>query len=224
MDEIIPKQFVPHTVSPDITAAILDFGPDSKSSPDGIMYSLQAIYTLYKETLVNAKYYGRKLNRAQQYNLFFEIVLALGATGSGIAGWSLWESSIPGSREMGAAIYAVIASLAAAFAILKPLLQMSQRVERYSKLFTSYQNLYVRSRILALRIASREALLDEHRRSFDSIFRAALELSLLDDPNPSKSLFERACREATTIIREDDLWWPKHPQQTTSPASPPSSK
>src|SRR4051794_38123475 len=78
--------------------------------------ALCAIYTLYRESLINARYYGCKLHRAQTLNMWFEIVLAVGATGSGVAGWSLWNE---GSGKIA---WAALAGVASVLAVVKPLI------------------------------------------------------------------------------------------------------
>lgn len=181
-------------------AAILE--DISLANENSKIAALTAIYTLYKESLINSRYYGCKLHRAQNLNMWFEIVLAVGATGSGVAGWSLW------SEGSGKLAWALLAGIASLLAVVKPLIGVSNKIERYSKLFASYQQIYTRSRILVLRICVSRQVTADHRRSFDNMFRTALDLAALDEPRPSKKLIEQVTKEADKLIPPSSLWWP----------------
>src|SRR6266403_1134236 len=103
-------------------------------SPDTVQQAAQVsiIYDDYKTMLLNKKYYRSRLEVLKRNNLIVEFLIAAGATGSGVAGFAVWQ------QQYGAVIWAIISGLSIILAISKPLLKLPDRIEVYSKLYGEY--------------------------------------------------------------------------------------
>src|ERR1700693_4408209 len=86
------------------------------------------IYDQYRTMLLNKKYYGSRLDNLKRRNMLMESVIAVGATGSGVAGWAVWQT------EQGALVWAVISGVSILLAVIKPFLKLVDRIENYWKI------------------------------------------------------------------------------------------
>jgi hypothetical protein len=160
------------------------------------------LYDLLRTSRLNAKYYGYKLHRIQRWNKAFEIGIALGATGSGLSGWSIWQS------HFGQTSWIVIAGISGIAAIIKPILAMNQTIERYSKLFAGHNRNFIRLSQLCSDIATQRQVTPEMNTEYLRINEDYTELAALDDPVPQAALQARFEREVNSEIPPDSLWWP----------------
>src|SRR5580704_8768209 len=64
---------------------------EADMAPTPSVNEFKLLYSTYGELLVSKKYYGFKLQRTRRYNLILESVIAVGATGSGVAGFTLFQ-------------------------------------------------------------------------------------------------------------------------------------
>src|SRR5689334_23321260 len=111
------------------------------------MHPVWGLHDELRTARLNAKYYGVQLERLQRWNLFLEASVAVTASGSAVAGWSLWQSSV------GKPLWSLVAALAAICAIVKPLLRTSERIRQYQEVLSGY-------RILDVDLQSIERLLE----------------------------------------------------------------
>src|ERR671920_372235 len=82
------------------------------------------IYDDYTNALAFNKYNAQRLATYRRWNLCLDIVVALGAS-SVVGSWAIWQS------EAGAPFWAIVAGVAAALAILAPILQLPKSIEKY---------------------------------------------------------------------------------------------
>src|SRR5438045_3793159 len=92
--------------------------------PTRIAGYLKIIHGEYRTFLLNKKYYGYHLGRYQRINRTMEILIAVGATGSGIAGLAVWQAGV------GASVWAVISALSIILSTIKPILDIPKQIER----------------------------------------------------------------------------------------------
>jgi hypothetical protein len=98
---------------------------------------LKHIYNEYLTSLLNRKYYRHQLAVCKRENTVFEILIALGASGSGIAGRGVWVT------DDGKVVWACLAGLAALLAVIKPFIKSSSKIENYTKLFTAHGEIFL---------------------------------------------------------------------------------
>lgn len=108
-------------------------------------------------------------------------------------------------------MWLVLAGLVAIIAILKPILQLSKAVERYSKLLVGYTALYNELQGLVLEVKTRKTLTDEMWRCFRGQLSRLSKLDLEDDARPSQRLAHRCYEEVNNEIRPSELWMPETP-------------
>lgn len=159
------------------------------SSPiDANLHRLKNIYDNYREVRLSRDYYACRLVYYKRYNRLYEIVLALGASGSVAAGWYIWKTSY------GQAVWGGFSGAAAILAILKPILKISEEVERYSKIHIAYADLTYDYKKLVDNIKVKGGIPEELVADVTSAEKRLKELSLADDPNPSEKL-RRECQD-----------------------------
>jgi hypothetical protein len=165
---------------------------------------LEELYYEYRRAALNKVYYGARLARQRQINRAVEIIIAVGSTtgSGGIAGMAIW-GTLPGQYA-----WLVISGIATVLAVVKPRLQLTIRVENYSKLFVGYTNLQTELEeiVREVRISHElsEKAKDQHRRS-RKLFK---QLALRHDPTTSRRLTEIAQQQVNKDIRPESLWLP----------------
>lgn len=107
---------------------------------------IEALHKTYQDAGLYQTYYGHRMTDYQRRNTAYEIALAIGTSGA-IAAWPIWQNGV------GQSMWAIFAGSIAILVILKPFLQFSNKIERYSKLYASWGELYY---IL-------QSLLNEHK-------------------------------------------------------------
>jgi hypothetical protein len=201
--------------------------------------TLEGIYDDYRTISLNKKYNGEQLATALSHNRISEIIIAVGASGSGIAGLTLWKS------DYGQYAWGLISFLAILVSILKPILNFGQRIEEYSKLWAEYSTLFARCRNLIqniqgtrLRIAETGELPERMINDVQNIRSKMVELAPGGDQKPDRRRVEALQNEVNAEIPPATLWVPyseeetddrshrgtqplaKAPQQTTGGATP----
>jgi hypothetical protein len=173
------------------------------SSPlDNNRTRLKHIYTDYRNVRLSRDYYACRLTSFRRWNRFYEIVLALGATGSVAAGWYIWRTSY------GQPVWAVFSGLAAVLAIIKPILKIPEEVERYSKLFTGYAGLTLDYQEIVDGIKERGGIPPEMNENIVKASRRIKELALQDDPQPSKELLRKCQQSIKEVVPVFNDWLP----------------
>jgi hypothetical protein len=172
------------------------------SSVKRVNAQLGVIYDTYRTALLNKLYYGAKLERYQKINMWLEILIAIGATTSGVAGFQLWKIQPYGPIAWGA--YAL---LVAVLATAKPFLQLSKAIERYSKLHTGHLYNSLALYKLIAKIRSEQALTREVIGQFELALQQHVEFSRDDDPVVDRKLQERCEAKVRMEVPQSSLWW-----------------
>lgn len=159
----------------------------------------------YRTYLLNKMYYGHKLNRVKNINLALEILIAVGASGSGIAGLTVWNT------EGGKAAWAVISAISVSIAVIKPILKLSDTISRYGKLYGDYANIYFKVKSIEETVAANNDITQLDMDNYEEIRKRTAELQESDDPKPDKSLIIRLQKEINAQIPPQTLWMPSCP-------------
>jgi hypothetical protein len=91
------------------------------------------VYDALRTARLNQYYFTERLQQVGKKNRVVEIVLAIVAPGSAVAGFALWNS------DAGKVAWAAIAFVAGVVAVAKPILGYAAKVEQYQKLATTYR-------------------------------------------------------------------------------------
>ena len=110
---------------------------------------LVEIYNLLCRSALNKEYYGAVLYRTQRLNDVLEILIAVGATGSGLS--AFWISSW--NRMVAHGYGAQSQECCSLTAIAKPIVQLNKRIERLTRLYVGHNDNYTSLEIIVSRVA-----------------------------------------------------------------------
>jgi len=169
---------------------------------DALYYAVKAVNDEYRTALMNRKYYGYRLDRVATWNRVMEIVVALG-TSSAIGAWVIWKST-----SYGQIAWAVLAGLAVVVAIIKPILNLSKDIERYTRLFIGHGDVSYDLQTIIDDLPR----VGDYTTEMDGVFHRARnrigKLATDDDPAIDEKLRRRCFDEVKREIPADKLWWP----------------
>jgi hypothetical protein len=109
--------------------------PADPPPPGTDFYRAWQIYDEHRSALFNSGYFEAKVSRIQSASMFLDIVIAIGTSTTGIAGWALWNEA--GFKV----IWIVVAGVAGTLAVVKPILNLQEQLVRVTKLFGQYGQL-----------------------------------------------------------------------------------
>lgn len=181
-----------------------------KASPADIAdlnRTLEGIYDDYRTVSLNAKYNGERLSRAIRSNRILEIIIAVGASGSGVAGLTLWKS------DYGQLAWGTISVVAIFVSIIKPILNLGHDIEEYSKLWAEYSTLFARFRNVVRSVESMRSRIAETgnlpQNLSDEVLhiRAKMvELAPRGDRRPDRDRVEALQAQVNSDIPPATLW------------------
>jgi hypothetical protein len=168
---------------------------------DEFVTRLLALYSFYRTVLMNEKYYGYQLQFYKRWNRYSEIAVAV-ATSASIGAWKFWQT------DVGREAWLVIASVATVVAVLKPILQLSKEIERYSKLHIGYCGLYFDLSALVDEVKVAGAFTREMMKEQKQAYERHKNLSLQLDGKESDRLVRKCMAEVNRQIPKETLWMP----------------
>jgi hypothetical protein len=170
---------------------------------DPLRVQLRYIYNAYRTGLLNKKYYGEKLVNCQRYNLYMELAIALGATGSGgVAGLAIW-GTITGKFA-----WLVISGVATVLSVIKPVMQLGKEIEKYTKLYSGHTTIYLELKSIVEDIERSKSVTTKIEDRYETIRTQAKELGGLDDPRQNEGLVRKLQGEVNLEIPQERLWVP----------------
>jgi hypothetical protein len=92
-----------------------------------------SVYDKLRTACLNVKYYSRRLQTVERWNLALEFLLGATAPSSAIAALWFWNT------EYGQAIWKYLAVVAAVAAVAKPLLNLTRRIKEYESVLSGYR-------------------------------------------------------------------------------------
>jgi hypothetical protein len=170
---------------------------------DFVMQRVYLIYDTTKTALLNKLYYGRRLEQYRRYNFWMEIIIAVGATGSGVAGLALWKT------EYGQLVWGALSAFSIILATLKPSLKLTEKVEAYAKLYGEYTGAFTKMSVHLEDIQLERRVSDERLKAFGDLRVQAAELETLGDPVQDEALVRALEGVVNKKIPIDRLWVPQ---------------
>jgi hypothetical protein len=116
------------------------------------------VYNEYRTTRFNVYYYEKTLSKLQRWNFVIELVIALSVPS--IAGLWFWETTVGGF------MWKTIAALAALLAIIKPLISLSDKIQRNDEVLTKWRVLHGEFQKLVITISQYRKYDDKMREQF----------------------------------------------------------
>jgi len=183
--------------------------PDANRRIADLNRTLEGIYDDYRTLLLNVKYNGERLRTATRKNRILEFIIAVGASGSGIAGFALWKT------DSGQYAWGAISGAAILVSIIKPILNLGHDIEENSQLWAEYATLFARCRNVIRsiegarsRIAQTGDLPENVQEEVRSIRAKMVELAPRGDQKPSRRRVEALQAEVNAEIPPATLWVP----------------
>ncbi len=173
---------------------------------------LEELYDLLRTARLNAKYYGELVSNLQRWNLGVDIAIAIG-TSSTLAGVAIFKT------DSGRVALSIVAAVAVLLSIVKPILNLSKRVERASKLWGGYNTLFNTLRRAAVRIATTGCVDDDCRQIIKDAQDRMDALSGDDDPRPNPKVLQRIQAEVNLEIPAESLCWSVDPSNEREKSS-----
>lgn len=163
---------------------------------------LSDIYRDYRNMCLSKKYYACRLKRIQQYNFWYEIILAVGTSGT-VAGWAIWQQ--PNWQT----VWIVIGAVVAIFTVIKPIINFAGEIERLTTLETKFNSLQIDFQILIFDIKTRKKLDKSLLKTYKEICEKQKNIGVKEDSAPSQKVLRRLCDEVNQEIPVNSLWSPK---------------
>jgi hypothetical protein len=164
---------------------------------------VEALWDHARTARMSELYYGQALRRLTAQNFWIELLIAITASGSGIAGWAVWQG------KLGATTWGCIAGLAAVIAVAKPLLGLDRRIRSASSQQQMYRTLLGNVENLVFDIQQSETVTAEHRRRNQRIREALRQASDNDDPAPDRDGLLVLQNQVNEEMPPASLWVPE---------------
>jgi hypothetical protein len=162
---------------------------------------LRDIYDEYRNALMRSKYYAYRLKTYKTYNKLLEIVLAVGTSGV-VGALAIWQTGY------GKDAWAVVAGLSAILVIIKPIINLQDKIEKYSTLHAVHESIFEDIKRLVIDINTTRSLSAEIERLFVFIRTRYGALGLVSDEIPKKRLVRKCYNEVNREIPPESLWMP----------------
>jgi hypothetical protein len=164
------------------------------------------VWDLYDElrtARLNVHYREKQLTTLQRKNLWIDIVLAA-TSSSGVAGLWLWAT------VAGGFIWKGILTIAALFAVIKPLMKLPEQIQQKSEVLTSWRLHDNELHKLSLIINQRQAYDDEIKKCFLALMDAKSSIIKQEPHEETDSKLEAMCNKIVrNELPEDNFFVPE---------------
>lgn len=128
------------------------------------------VYDQYRTARLNVKYHAVLLRRYKRNNLLIEIVLAISAPTSAVAGLWFWET------VAGAWIWKVFGVISAVLAVAKPVLNITDKIRNIQEILMGYKALDHDLQRLSIEIRQNQKYDKQMQRKFYNLLDKKKEL------------------------------------------------
>lgn len=165
------------------------------------------VYDEYRTARLNVKFYSYKLYRVSMINKTFEILLAISAPSSAVAGLWFWNYAY------GQIAWKYLGILTAFVAVLKPIFSLQNSIKKYEEVLAGYQGLEYDLFKIKVQIENREVYDEELKSDYCKALDRKREL-VIKEPEVSgdkshKNLLERLQNEVNEELPASRFYIPK---------------
>jgi hypothetical protein len=121
------------------------------------------IYDDHRTAVFNSKYFETKVSHVKTGAMYLDILIAVGTSTTGIAGWALWNE--PGFKI----VWIALAGLAGTLAVVKPVLKLDDKLVLFTRLFSEHGRVAKGFTDLVADIKARQSLDGETFKRFDAL-------------------------------------------------------
>jgi hypothetical protein len=147
------------------------------------------VYDEYRSTKLSIKYYCCLYESIGRRNLGLEVMIAITASGSALAGLTVWQT------DWGKPLWQVLAVIVATLAVAKPLLKYDQRIQQLQELIVGHRMIEHRLKKLTISIEERRRYDTELQKEFAAILDEVGSLATKCLVEPIKEKIRRHCRQ-----------------------------
>jgi len=164
---------------------------------------LTQIYDAYRTALLNVFFFEEKLRTSQNWNRAVEITIAVTATSSGgIPSLGLWQ------HQPFHSIWLAICAFAVTLTVVNPILQFGKQIEKYTKLYSGHQNIYLELGAMIQKIARTKKVIPQNEEKYVEMDKQMSELARLGTFSARQATVSRLQEKVNRQIPPDDLWMP----------------
>lgn len=168
---------------------------DFKSLPEAVRRRRHNLEQMNKTVLQKRYYNAHQLRLVKRINLYYEVFLAVG-TSSAVGAWAILRNPVVSN------FWAVFLGLITLLSVLKPILQLSGQIQRYSEAYIGYTDLSFVLKDLLAQIDLNRKVGAQIDKLFDRAQDKLRGLARLDDPRPRRRVFQRSGFEASREIND----------------------
>ena len=163
---------------------------------------LSDVYRDYRNICMSRKYYECRRRSIHRFNLWYEIVLAFG-TSSVVGSWAIWVD------PAGAKVWIIIGAIVAVATIAKPILKLSDAIERLSTLAAKYAALQIDFEQLIFDLKSEGEFTDQLKKTYKETREKMKDLDVKGDSPPNAKLLKRCQGDVLREVPASSLWSPE---------------
>jgi hypothetical protein len=159
------------------------------------------LHKLYRDCLLSQKYYAERLSTRKFWAFAMDLTMAI-ATSTALAGMAVMKTTI------GANLFSLILSLSVIVSVIRPLLKLSESIDRYSKLHYAYAELALQIDSLVADMRRKNNFREEHSKMAADIWERYRNLTLQDDAAPNRKTLKKFQAEVNEAHPSTTLWLP----------------
>lgn len=161
------------------------------------------VYNLLRTARLNEVYYIERMSPRKVWHRVFEITIAIAAPSSAVAGWFLWEDPI---GKLG---WQILSGVAAVFALLQPILRLTEDIQVHESVITQYADLKVELQSLRTRVSQEKCYSGEHKSRFRELDERRREVAKSEPPHkPNKERIRKAFEQTKQEMPSDKFFVP----------------
>lgn len=162
------------------------------------------VYDTYREARLWVIYYSERLNWYKGLNFYIEIVLAITTSSSAVA--ILWFWNTPLGQE----VWKYIVVVSALLAVIKPIIKITEKVQRYEEVLTGYKGLENDLKMIVVQIKQSNKYGTIHRtKLLEVMTRQGELLQRSPEAKPEERLHNKCKLQVTKELPAEHFFVPK---------------
>ena len=151
---------------------------------------------------MNTIYYERRLAQIRRYPFWMDVVVALAASGSGLA------SIIVVGYPIGVTLLRFLAVAAAIVAVVRPIYRPEAKMESFLRQAEFYTSNFFDLKALSSQVKQSGKVRQSHRQTFAVLSERHKDASKRDERPSKRSLLHKAMEEVREEMPAGEFWWP----------------
>jgi hypothetical protein len=160
---------------------------------------IKGIYNDYRKAYMNRLYYGCRVEYLKKVNMYYEIALAVGTSGT-IAALYIWKTPV------GEIAWPIFAGVVALLSIIKPILKLPEKIEKLSKLQIGYTELYYELDKLKRAMEENRGLTQDILKSSAEAQERYMKLAI-DDEVPEEKALKKSFQDVNQKTKIFTDWY-----------------